>query len=274
MSEGQVRLHRRFDPNMQKHDVNNGYKSKRTNSNQDCFNSTAGSKPMLIRGVWIIDQSGLCLFQRSYGVPFIDKDQFAGMFTALFHFSTEIMNQDHRSQEIKHLEQFKWDKYYFTVHAHKGFNFVVCTEGPGSPSQELFSEIEDAFFKIFKDQLILLGDLLKNTGPTLKEKKKLSALIDQIVRIDAQEKIPRRTVSLEDIYRQKGQVHLLTKQKDAVESIAVLLHSSGKATMKEIAELTGLPEQRVKKTLHKLNKAGLVKFELYHDEALRNGVRL
>ncbi|MHA1713055.1 MAG: helix-turn-helix domain-containing protein [Candidatus Ranarchaeia archaeon] len=66
----------------------------------------------------------------------------------------------------------------------------------------------------------------------------------------------------------------MTKQKDAVESIAVLLHSSGKATMKEIAELTGLPEQRVKKTLHKLNKAGLVKFELYHDEALRNGVRL
>ena len=187
---------------------------------------------------------------------------------------SNFINQDSQSKSVKRLEQFKWEKYYFSVDERKGFFFLICTEGSGNPTTEIFVELQNAFFTIFKDQFILLGDLLKNAGPTKHEKRRLSVLIDQVVKTDTVEQYPKRKIPLTDIYMKKGNCRKLNALKEQIQTMAVLLQCSGSSSIKEISEFTNLKEQHVKTILQTLNKLDLIEIPRRDGSNIPKRVRL
>lgn len=191
---------------------------------------------MAVHGLWIIDSAGLCIFHKNYSNINIDSQLFSGFFTALIQFSTEMSKI--------HLDRIVLGYLDISYTNDRGIHFVICTN-KGESATRILNGIRDAFNDFFKDEMILLSDMLRE-GPGLDLLNRFEKEIDRIVGHNpGAESRPSRFVSITRLLRRGSRIRNIVEREFGIEGVGIMLLCDGSRTIPDIAEELNMPEEEV-----------------------------
>lgn len=191
---------------------------------------------MAVHGLWIIDSAGLCIFHKNYSNINIDSQLFSGFFTALIQFSTEMSKI--------HLDRIVLGYLDISYTNDRGIHFVICTN-KGESATRILNGIRDAFNDFFKDEMILLSDMLRE-GPGLDLLNRFEKEIDRIVGYNpGAESRPSRFVSITRLLRRGSRIRNIVEREFGIEGVGIMLLCDGSRTIPDIAEELNMPEEEV-----------------------------
>ncbi|MHA1916837.1 MAG: hypothetical protein ACTSUV_00775 [Candidatus Ranarchaeia archaeon] len=223
--------------------------------------------PLNVRGIWIIDEAGLCMYHQGYSGFFIDPQKFSALFTALYYFSTETKIT--KNGKKIYLQNFKWGNYCFHVHSSQGKNFVLCTDTPSDSLSCLFSIIETQFFKYFKGNMLLLSELLINSTESREIKRKFSQDLKNIIQDHIQKPLlPLKTTNFQEIVSRNPHAVNEVISKWGEKGLMVFLMSDGRTPLLNIAEKSKLSKEILDKILMDLSSKGLIDLNVFQEPVI------
>lgn len=191
---------------------------------------------MPVHGIWIIDGAGLCIFHKNYSNINIDSQLFSGFFTALIQFSTEMSKT--------HLDRIVLGYLDISYINDRGIHFVICTN-KGESATRVLSGIKEAFNDYFKDEMVLLSDMLRE-GPGLSLLNKFEKELDRIVGYNPDaESRPSRFISITRLLRRGSEIRSTLERRFGIEGIGIMLLCDGSRTIADISEELNIPEEKV-----------------------------
>ncbi len=220
---------------------------------------------MNIRGVWVIDEAGLCLYHRTFGEPLVDSQKISALVTALYYFSTELPEKPISKKD--HLQHFKWGNYYFYIQPTEGINLLVCTDAPMISSKTILTQMATAFSKHFRGSIVLLGEMLSSSPEANKIRKAFSQDLESIIREYIKRPLlPSKTLSLDQVINKyKTELDdLVTVWGEPI--LLVYLLVDGKTSLPQIAERTQLSETQILHFLEILSEKGWINKKPMHFE--------
>lgn len=193
---------------------------------------------MPVHGVWIIDSAGFCIFHKNYSNINIDSRLFSDFFTALVQFSTEVNKA--------HLERIVLGYLDISYTNDRGIHFVVCTN-KGESANRILSSIREAFTDHFKNDMIVLSDMLRE-GPGLNLLNRFEKELDRIVGCgpDAESR-PSRYVSVARILKRGSETRSVIEREFGIDGMAIMLLCDGSRAVEDIADELNIPEEEVTK---------------------------
>jgi hypothetical protein len=226
---------------------------------------------MNIRGVWVIDEAGLCLFHRTFGEPLVDNQKISALVTALYYFSTELPQNP--KDKSKHLQHFKWGNYYFYIQPTDGIKLLVCTDAPLVSSNMILKHMSKAFSNHFKGSIILFSEMLSSSPEATKIRQAFSADLESIIRDYIKTPLyPSKMLSLDQVMRKHRSEldELVSLWGEAI--VLVYLNVDGRTSLPQIATSTNLSETQVRNFLEILAEKGWVNKKPAHDLQSQQGI--
>jgi hypothetical protein len=206
---------------------------------------------MVVHAVWIIDTSGIPLYHKAYSPLEFDPTLFSSFFSSLVHFQSELMG--------KQLQDITFEDLSFSYIMDAGLVFLTCVKKDAKTSK-LLNAIRDAFYKYFKDDLILLSTMLR-TSPRAQELLQVfEREIDEIVGYAPQkEPLPVRVTAVPRLLYKDSSIRDDILRRFGMNAILVILLSDGQHTITEISRVLDIPLEEVEEIVRHAERRGYIK---------------
>ncbi len=212
---------------------------------------------MVVHAVWVIDTSGIPLYHKAYSPLEFDPTLFSSFFSSLVHFQSEMMGRQ--------LQDITFEDLSFSYIVDQGIVFLVCVKKDAT-TEKLLESLRDSFFKIFKDEIILLSTLLR-TSPRARELLRHFELeVDKLVGFAPQkEPVPVRITAIPRLLHKDSTIRQDLLRRFGMSSLLVIILSDGKHRNTDIAEALDLPTQEVEEIVRHAQRRGYLKIVSAYD---------
>ncbi|MFX1318114.1 MAG: hypothetical protein ACFE9D_06005 [Promethearchaeota archaeon] len=214
---------------------------------------------MVVHAVWVIDTSGIPLYHKAYSPLEFDPTLFSSFFSSLVHFQSEMMGRQ--------LQDITFEDLSFSYIVDAGTVFLACVKKDAT-TEKLLESLRDAFFKIFKDEIILLSTLLR-TSPRARELlRRFELEVDKLVGFTPQkEPIPVRITAIPRLLHKDSAIRQDLLRRFGMSSLLVIILSDGKHRNIDIAEALDIPIQEVEEIVRHAQRRGYLKIVSAYDVA-------
>ncbi len=199
----------------------------------------------MIKEVWIIDGSGLCLIHRNYGGIGHDPNLISGFFTAISNFAHEVGNSE--------IEKIQLADFSFSCLMKKGLLFVISSDKEDEPG-DIVHKISDLFIKTFENRMFLFGELLREYS--LDEVSRFNLHVDKITQRTPKptkptyelpdQFIPERIGPLVKTLKRGSPEYKELFQEFGIDGIDVLISIDGRRSLTDIQNLLSMGMQKIK----------------------------
>jgi hypothetical protein len=137
--------------------------------------------------------------------------------------------------------------------------FLACVKKDAT-TEKLLESLRDAFFKIFKDEIILLSTLLR-TSPRARELlRRFESQVDKLVGFAPQkEPVPVRITAIPRLLHKDSTIRQDLLRRFGMSSILVIILSDGKHLNSDIAEALDIPTKEVEEIVRHAERRGYLK---------------
>jgi hypothetical protein len=194
-------------------------------------------EPNVVHALWILDSSGVPLFNRLYSPCEIDPLLYTSFISALVNFQLVT--------EGKQLSEVTLGNLKLCSLADAGLVFLAVVEKDSVPTSLLYA-FRDLFFKRVGRELRLPHDI---AGP-LPFADEFTRQVDKLVAyVPRKEPLPVRVAPLAKLLAKDSPLRRALRSRFGPASVDVVILSDGSRTPREIAEITGLSFAKVEEIL-------------------------